>query len=72
MFFFGAINKNEHQLGTGIFEDGKETESVDVMHYIWNKAGHKIEHRKLKNFTLNRKTLMTMLYLNQGKQYWHP
>ncbi|MCF6213593.1 MAG: hypothetical protein L3J45_06160 [Flavobacteriaceae bacterium] len=41
----------------GMFlEDGKETESVDVMHYIWNNEWPKNRTPQIKKYTLNNKT----------------
>jgi len=41
----------------GVFlEDGKETESVDVMHYIWSKKWPENRTPQIESFTLNNKT----------------
>lgn len=41
----------------GVFlEDGKETESVDVMHYIWSKKWPENRSPQIESFTLNDKT----------------
>ena len=41
----------------GMFlEDGKETESVDVMHYIWTKQWPENRTPQISSFTLNNKT----------------
>ncbi|MDP3312094.1 glycoside hydrolase family 2 TIM barrel-domain containing protein, partial [Lutibacter sp.] len=41
----------------GIFlEDGNETESVDVMHYIWNNKWPENRAPQLESFTINGKT----------------
>jgi hypothetical protein len=54
----------------GIFlEDGKETESVDVMHYIWNGTWPENRTPQIKSFTLNNKTAYDNVYLDSGKEY---
>lgn len=54
----------------GIFlEDGKETESVDVMHYIWNGAWPDNRTPQIERFTLNGKTAYENVTLASGKRY---
>lgn len=54
----------------GIFlEDGKETESVDVMHYIWNNEWPKNRTPKIESYTLDGKTAYESVELNAGEQY---
>lgn len=55
----------------GVFlENGFETESVDVMHYLWNENTWP-ENRtpQIKEFTLNAKTAYESVVLEQGKEY---
>lgn len=41
----------------GVFlEDGKETESVDVMHFIWNNKWPDNRTPQIESFTINKKT----------------
>jgi len=52
----------------GIFlEDGTETESVDVMHYLWSKKWPKNRTPQIKSFTLNNKTAYQNVILQSGK-----
>ncbi|MGB5818791.1 MAG: glycoside hydrolase family 2 TIM barrel-domain containing protein [Saonia sp.] len=54
----------------GIFlEDGKETESVDVMHYIWNGKWPDNRTPVIKAYELNGKTAIDNIYLEAGKEY---
>lgn len=54
----------------GIFlEDGKETESVDVMHYIWNGNWPDNRTPQIKSYTLNSKTAYENIGLEKGKEY---
>ena len=54
----------------GIFlEDGKETESVDVMHYIWNGEWPENRTPQIKEYTLNGKTAYQNVTLQTGKEY---
>lgn len=49
----------------GVFiEDGSETESVDVMHYIWNNKWPDNKTPQIKAFTLNNKTAYDNIELN--------
>ncbi|WP_143542380.1 glycoside hydrolase family 2 TIM barrel-domain containing protein [Robiginitalea sediminis] len=51
----------------GIFlEDGKETESVDVMHYIWNGAWPDNRTPQIESFTLNGKTAYENVRIASG------
>lgn len=51
----------------GVFlEDGKETESVDVMHYIWNNEWPKIRTPQIESFSLNNKTAYESIILKPG------
>ena len=53
----------------GVFlEDGRETEAVDIMHYIW--SGKWPSHRapQIKSFTLNHKTAYDNIILLQGSE----
>jgi len=52
----------------GVFlEDGKETESVDVMHYIWSKKWPENRTPKIKFFTLNNKTADQSVIIEPNK-----
>jgi len=54
----------------GIFlEDGKETESVDVMHYIWNNEWPENRTSQIESYTLNGKTAYDNVTLEDGKKY---
>jgi len=55
----------------GVFlENGFETESVDVMHYLWND-GTWPENRtpQIEEFTLDAKTAYESVVLEKGKEY---
>lgn len=54
----------------GLFmENGNETESVDVMHYIWNKEWPTNRSPFLLDFHLDGKTAPDNIYLNAGQKY---
>ena len=54
----------------GIFlEDGKETESVDVMHYIWNGEWPSNRTPIIKDYTLDGKTAHDNVMLKEEGQY---
>ncbi|MEJ2584848.1 MAG: glycoside hydrolase family 2 TIM barrel-domain containing protein [Robiginitalea sp.] len=54
----------------GIFlEDGQETESVDVMHYIWNGEWPENRTPQIEEYTLNGKTAYQNVTLEEGKEY---
>lgn len=54
----------------GIYlEDGKETESVDVMHYIWNGTWPENGAPQIKAYTLDGKTAYESVTLKAGKSY---
>ncbi|SDM89543.1 glycoside hydrolase family 2 TIM barrel-domain containing protein [Kriegella aquimaris] len=54
----------------GIFlEDGKETESVDVMHYIWNGEWPSNRTPIIKDYTLDGKTAHDNVLLKKDRQY---
>ncbi len=54
----------------GIFlEDGKETESVDVMHYIWNGTWPKNRTPIIEEYKLEGKTAYDNVELEADKQY---
>lgn len=53
----------------GMFlEDGKETESVDVMHYIWNNEWPENRTPQIESFTLNNKTAYDNVIAESGKE----
>jgi len=54
----------------GVFlEDGKETESVDVMHYIWTGTWPKNRAPQIESFTINNKTAYDNIVLEANKEY---
>ena len=54
----------------GIFlEDGQETESVDVMHYIWNGTWPANRTPKIESFVLDGKTAYQNVTLSPSKEY---
>ncbi|MGB5608843.1 glycoside hydrolase family 2 TIM barrel-domain containing protein [Eudoraea sp.] len=54
----------------GIFlEDGKETESVDVMHYIWNGQWPENRTPVIENYTLDGKVALDNVYLEEEGEY---
>ena len=51
----------------GLFlEDGKETESVDVMHYIWNNKWPENRTPQIQSFTINNKTAYNSVTIEPG------
>ncbi|NQW37242.1 MAG: hypothetical protein HQ471_09570 [Flavobacteriales bacterium] len=54
----------------GVFlENGKETESVDVMHYLWSKQWPKNRTPQVISYTLDNKTAYDNVILKAGKSY---
>ena len=54
----------------GVFlENGFETESVDVMHYIWNKEWPENRTPKIENFILDQKTAYDNVILKPNEEY---
>lgn len=54
----------------GLFlESGKETESVDVMHYIWKGEWPENRSPRLDSFLLEGQTAYENVYLEPGKTY---
>jgi len=54
----------------GIFlEDGKETESVDVMHYIWNGTWPENRTPAIASYQLDDKTALDNIQLVAGQEY---
>lgn len=54
----------------GVFlEDGQETESVDVMHYIWNSKWPENRTPQIEAFTLDNKTAYDNVVLKAGIEY---
>ncbi|MGB5369455.1 MAG: glycoside hydrolase family 2 TIM barrel-domain containing protein [Flavobacteriaceae bacterium] len=54
----------------GIFlEDGQETESVDVMHYIWNGSWPENRTPKIESFHLDGKTAYDNIILTPTREY---
>lgn len=52
----------------GLFlEDGKETEPVDVMHYIWNDEWPQNRTPQIQSFTMNNKTAYDSVITQSGK-----
>ena len=53
----------------GIFtEDGKETEAVDVMHFVWNGKWPENRTPQIKSFTINDKTAYESIKLDANKE----
>ena len=50
-------------------ENGNETESVDVMHYIWNDSWPENRTPQIESYTLDGKTAYESVILNAGKDY---
>ncbi len=54
----------------GVFlENGKETESVGVMHYIWNGKWPENRTPQIASFVLDGKTAYNSITLEKGKEY---
>ena len=54
----------------GVFlEDGKETESVDVMHYIWNNEWPENRTPQITSFTLEGKTAYENVVLEKNNEF---
>lgn len=54
----------------GVFlEDGKETESVDVMHYVWSNQWPKNRTPQIESYILNGKTAYESVTLEVSKEY---
>lgn len=54
----------------GIFlEDGKETEAVDVMHYVWNGKWPKNRTPIIEEYSINGKTAYESVRLCPGEEY---
>jgi hypothetical protein len=52
-----------------LMPNGDETESVDVMHYIWKGAWPKNRSPRLEDFTLNGKRAMNNIKLKANNRY---
>ncbi len=54
----------------GLFlESGEETESVDVMHYVWNKQWPSNRAPQIQSFTLNDQNANASVMLHAGQLY---
>ena len=54
----------------GVFlEDGKETESVDVMHYLWNNTWPENRTPQIESFVINNKTAYENVSLEANQEY---
>ena len=54
----------------GVFlEDGSETESVDVMHYVWNGVWPENRAPQVQSFTINNKTAYENVILEANSSY---
>lgn len=54
----------------GVFlEDGNETESVDVMHYLWSGTWPENRTPQVESFMLNNKTAYEDVVLESNKEY---
>ena len=49
-------------------EDGKETESIDVMHYIWNKQWPENRTPQIESFTINKKTAYDHIIVESNEE----
>lgn len=52
-----------------LMPDGDETESVDVMHYIWKNQWPKNRSPRLQDFTLDGKRAINNIKLKKGNSY---
>lgn len=53
----------------GIFlEDGKETEAVEVMHYVWSGAWPEVRTPQIKSFTVDNKISNDNVVLNANQE----
>ena len=50
-------------------EDGKETESVDVMHFVWNNKWPDNRTPQIVSYTINGKTAYENVMMEAGKPY---
>jgi hypothetical protein len=50
-------------------EDGKETESVDVMHFVWNNKWPENRTPQIVSYTINGKTAYENVMTEVGKSY---
>jgi hypothetical protein len=50
-------------------EDGKETESVDVMHFVWNNKWPENRTPQIVTYTINGKTAYDNVIMEAGKPY---
>ncbi len=54
----------------GVFlEDGQETESVDIMHYIWNNEWPENRTPQIEGFTIEGKTAYENVVLEKNNEY---
>lgn len=54
----------------GIYlEDGKETESVDIMHFVWNNKWPDNRTPQIVSYTINGKTSYENVMMEAGKSY---
>lgn len=51
-----------------ILEDGKETESVDVMHYLWNGTWPENRAPQIESYTINNKTAYENVILKADEE----
>lgn len=49
--------------------DGKETESIDMMHYVWNNSWPENRSPRINDFTLESKKASDNIRLSAGKKY---
>ena len=66
MFLWGQKQERTPNWYGMFTEDGIETASVDVMHYIWNNQWPKNRAPKVISFTLNEKTAYQNSILKKG------
>ena len=54
----------------GMFmQDGKETESIDMMHYVWNNSWPENRSPRINDFALESKKASDNIRLSAGKKY---
>ena len=69
VFFWGQKQERTPTWFGMFMPDGKETESVDVMHYVWNKAWPENRSPRLLDFKLEGMRADESIKLKAGKTY---
>ena len=68
MFLWGQKQERTPTWYGVILEDGKETEAVDVMHYLWNGTWPKNRTPQIQSFIINNKTAYENVVLEANKE----